>query len=225
VDVRLLILGLVALPACYAPDREACRIQCGPGGACPSGSACGPSGYCQTPGESPFCGAGDAAPPSDGASPPDGASDALGADGPPAADALACPPGYVAGPTGSFYRFTDDERTWPDAEADCEDDGPTSHLVVPDSQAENDWLRANESMDVKIWIGITDRVAEGTFLRVTGGAPGFTAWSGTPDSPDCAVIWRNDDLGRWHTEGCEDAGFPQLVLCECDGRAADPSAF
>lgn len=83
-----------------------------------------------------------------------------------------CPSGYdlIA---GHCYRSVEvgagGERSWLDAEEECEADGPGAHLAVIDDAEEAQ--RFTEGMvEQDSWIGISDRITEGTFITVTGAA-------------------------------------------------------
>jgi hypothetical protein len=236
VDVRFLAIALL-VAGCYAPSHEDCSIACGPGGACPSGTVCRSPGYCYASAESEMCANGppDALLGGDGAladarsdSPLpaiDGAPDSL-------VDAIDCPGDYTTTSGGSRYRVPSGETDWLPAQQDCADDGAGTHLAIPDSQAENDFLRALATStvgDKKVWIGITDRITETEFETVTGDpvvGGRFTNWyTDEPSGEDCAILWRDEHLGRWHAIACSDGSFKQNYICECDGRPSDPSAY
>lgn len=75
-----------------------------------------------------------------------------------------------------------------------------------------------------VWIGISDRVTEGVYLSVTGGAAPLLPWAaGEPNGGelhDCVFFNRNNGLIADDTCGQNDD-----AVCELDGRAADPSAY
>jgi hypothetical protein len=136
-------------------------------------------------------------------------------------DASGCPADYVRyDGSRSMYRLVLVADDWLAAELDCEDDGPTSHLVVLDNAAELAVLDPLTSP--KIWVGTTDRVYEGTFFSVTTGVAPFTPWQdGEPNNSsneDCVEL----DGNQFNDEGCGDT---RAYLCECDGLAAMPVAY
>jgi len=125
--------------------------------------------------------------------------------------ARVCGPAYqpVAGLT-SRYRVFSSPRNWFMAEAECESDG--GHLAIPDDAAEAAWLDAQTAG----WVGVSDHTTEGTFLEVTGGAPGFTLFdmdepNNATNSEDCVEV-RSNQL--WNDTGC---GVSREFVCECDG--------
>lgn len=174
-----------------------------------------------------------------GASPPDAAAevhedarraDAAGGDsGPdaqlpdPPADAAvpaACPASYTlhdpARPA-SYYRLETASTSWAGAEALCEADGPTSHLIVLDDEAERAWAYARNTSDQ--WAGISDRVSEGTWLPVTDQPIWFAGTAaGNVPPKDCLVIKQTDTAA----DMCS-GGHP--YLCECDGYTVQPDQF
>lgn len=99
--------------------------------------------------------------------------------------------------------------SWSEAEAICESMG--GHLVVIDSQAENDYIVS--IIDGDCWIGASCDSAY-NWSTVTGGSLTYTNWDeGEPSGGDenCAVIYTdglwNDrtDEASWHVDGfvCE----------------------
>ncbi|MCC6997257.1 MAG: C-type lectin domain-containing protein [Deltaproteobacteria bacterium] len=152
----------------------------------------------------------DGGPLTDGAT-PDDATVLVDATPPDAAppDAARCV-GYVASGT-SKYKLVTTTRGWVDAEHSCEADG--AHLVVIDGDDENTRVGALSSSE--LWIGLSDRITEGSFMTVNGATP-FLPWSGNqPDDffgEDCVVRYSN---GRFNDADCSD--IPHAYVCECDG--------
>lgn len=161
-----------------------------------------------------------------------GAAFDAGADGPIDAradahpdatpDADPCPAGYAPLPgisVRSQYRVDTNGKQWTDAEASCEADG-LAHLVVLDSDAERDAVRGTTGSD--LWVGVTDRVSEGTFFKVTTGLATYLPWlSGEPNDQfgeDCVEL----KGGGFNDEDC---GSSRASVCECDGKPADPVAY
>lgn len=91
-----------------------------------------------------------------------------------------------------------------------------------DSLAELAALRPLVADEVS-WIGLSDRVVEGTFVTVTGANPAVMPWApGTPavNGPDC-VAW-DPVAGTFVDEACTAA---RRRICEWDGVDADPTAY
>jgi len=155
---------------------------------------------------------------------PDAAPDARIDASPPDAmpDAASCPSGYAPAAVGtSMYRTVAGFSSWTSAEADCEDDGPGTHLVVIDDAAEN--AAVDDMLFGNLWLGLSDRVTEGSFLAVTGGAAPFLAWAAfQPDDflgQDCVSMNEN---ARYSDVDC---GSLRGYVCECDGVAPDPASY
>lgn len=144
----------------------------------------------------------------------------VGSDGPPG-DAtsdgtpLSCPAMYLSVPnqTSKYRVVLSSGREWLTAEQACEADG--AHLWIPDS--------SNEKSDVlalapgeNLWTGITDRIALGQFVRVTGGAQTYLPWE--PTEPDIDTLQRciqiDSQLGLFGDHECVDL---REYICECDG--------
>jgi hypothetical protein len=193
---RTLAPALALLAACFSPSPPP-GAPCAPQERCPSPLTC-IDGLCQAPGT-----AGDGP-----------AADGLAGDGPAGPDgALQCPSGYVKRPSGACHLEVFAPATWVQAEIDCELRG--GHLVVPGGLAESSELPNPR------WIGVSDRVAEGTFRAVTGAIVSFTNWDlGEPGSlTDCVHTGLQ---ARWHTGPCE-FSFP--YVCEHDGLPAVPGSY
>lgn len=178
----------------------------------------------------------------------DAPPDAPPPDAPPPDAPPACPGNYTTS-GGSAYRPVNSgigSVSWAEAEADCEDDGAGTHLLVIDNQGENnaitEFLAGSNGLGAidDIWIGITDRAQEGHFLTVTGtpvctctddqctscAGPGYTSWNmGEPNNADgeedCGEML-DDGTGPWNDREC---GDDNDYICECDGLAPDPSAY
>jgi hypothetical protein len=149
-------------------------------------------------------------------------ADAAAPDGAP--DATICPMNYLdLGVPGSKYRVVGANATWDEAEADCENDTGTGHLIVLDSAQE---LAVIDPMvGGAVWTGLQDRVTEGVFLAVTGGTPSFRPFqSGEPNdggifpSEDCVEL----DGAQINDENCGDR---QGYICECDALPPDRSTY
>lgn len=123
----------------------------------------------------------------------------------------------------SRYRDTGTAATWDIAEQACEADGRGSHLVVFNDTLEMHQIEADVSGAV-IWLGITDRVHDGTFVDVMGASPAFLPQWQSPDpsfpGPGCVEF--NPSSRLIHDLAC---GNPVAYVCECDGIPAQPSSY
>jgi len=97
-----------------------------------------------------------------------------------------------------------------------------AHLIVLDDIAEAVWAYSQSSSDM--WIGESDRKAEGVFLAVTDQATFYISPAGNLPPNDCALVgpFAVDGSADTAIEGCGN-GHP--YLCECDVLAADPTHF
>jgi hypothetical protein len=138
-------------------------------------------------------------------------------------DADPCPAGYApipGGEPGSQYRFVTSTTDWLSAEMDCEHDG-RAHLAVLDNDGERDAVRGQIGGDP--WVGVTDRVSEGTYFKVTTGVATYLPWDpGEPNNyggnEDCLEL----KGGGFNDETCDEAN---TYICECDGLAGNPVAY
>lgn len=129
-----------------------------------------------------------------------------------------CPGDYVAvGP--SKYRYSSTGAMWLNAEADCEDDGSGTHLAIISNGAENDAVETIVGT-TRVWLGIHDRVTEGTYRTVTDLPQTYLPWESTEPhgEDDCVTV--SDE--QFADEDCIDI---RPYVCECDGAAAKPSTF
>lgn len=166
--------------------------------------------------------------------------DPVALDAPPAeVDALdapidaagTCPAGYTP-LDGSCYRFSPVARTWTAAEADCEADGPGSHLVTVTRLEEHNLLHdlGLQGGATHVWIGYTDRRAEGVFRWVSFGGidPEIDQCLLGPAFPNSAAVNCVRQLSEtgicidWDVVDCDQA---EAYVCEHDGYSADPTAF
>jgi hypothetical protein len=188
--------------------------------------------FTPNPGASPSDGnpGSEPAPPGIDAAHADSAAHDAAIDAPPdtpTITVLPCPLGYAAldsAQPGSRYRQVTASASWQAAEADCEDDevpavtGP-AHLVVLDDAAEATYFWTLMNSDQ--WIGHTDLITEATFLAVTDQPTVYTG-PATANSPtkDCLMI--HNTGGQTNADTCTNS---HPYVCECDGRAANPTHF
>lgn len=135
---------------------------------------------------------------------------------------LVCPPGYTAD-SGGCYRTGAGTAGWVVAEAACEADGIGAHLAVIDNAAEAAVVdRYRPAPTDLAWIGLTDRVTEGTYMTVTNvPAPYLVFAAGEPDgvTPDCILLGENLQLGDTDCATADD------YICEYDGIPAVSAAW
>lgn len=130
---------------------------------------------------------------------------------------VSAKPSYTFVVGTSRYRRAGTDQ-WLNSENDCEE-GPGMHLLTVDGPAELAALAPLTGSNA-IWIGLTDRITEGTFLAVTGEQPPFTPWAAgapTAGGGDC-VSW-DPMTNTFADDACN---LSRDRICECDGR--DPAA-
>jgi hypothetical protein len=139
-------------------------------------------------------------------------------------DGGECPPGYVFDTLGCYRAVVGSLVTWTDAEAACEADAAGAHLVVIDNAAEAPIVdRQVPGTIVSHFIGVTDIVAEGTFVTVTNKPIGYAKWA--PNEPsggraqNCVLFFDDQTLAT------KDCAAPDDFVCEYDGISAVPAAW
>ncbi|XP_038047590.1 C-type lectin domain family 10 member A-like [Patiria miniata] len=115
--------------------------------------------------------------------------------------------------------YYDSPSSWVDAFKFC--DSKRSHLAVPNSQAEIEFLwrmvLAMETVKRRgVWIGCKRESADSSF-ECAGNTEGmsFTNWApGYPEqgAPRCVVMSKG--LGTWKTNNCARPSYYKYVVCE-----------
>ncbi|XP_019616130.1 PREDICTED: fibrillin-3-like [Branchiostoma belcheri] len=113
----------------------------------------------------------------------------------------SCSPGFEFW-NGACYYYSESKRTFLSAESDCDGRGATL-AVVPDS-ATHQYLVQKARGKRFIWIGLSDRAQEGTFVWSNGVSLGsFHPWRGRNNArADCVAMakWRRTYV--WRVRGC-----------------------
>ncbi len=81
---------------------------------------------------------------------------------------------------GNTYRFTSGQQSWEAAQAEAVSLG--GNLVTVNNAAEQAWLEQTFGSTEELWIGLTDKDQEGTFVWASGEAVTYTNWA--PGQPD-----------------------------------------
>ena len=133
-----------------------------------------------------------------------------------------CANTYTKSHGQSLYRVVRTAASWPDAERACEADGRGSHLVQLDNSPERSAVESFLAGNVA-WMGISDRITDGSFVNVTGTFPQFQPWQTDDPSfpgPGCVML---DPVARtYHDVSCNTA---VSYVCECDATRAKPGSF
>ena len=156
-------------------------------------------------------------------------------DGPPS---TGCPTDYTLVMGESKYRVVTNIATpWLTANTDCTNDNTSedplgnvstrTHLIVISDEDEMVTIveQTGTTGEDNMWIGLSDRISEGTFLPVTNEpTDGFPPASGPPwgvgqpantgiGTDDCVQLVGNGQTGVLETLDCGDGGN---YVCECD---------
>ena len=134
-------------------------------------------------------------------------------------DAGQCPPAYTRLGASCYHFSMVQVPRWLDGELACEADGVGAHMVTIDSKEEGDLLVAAFAVN-DYWIGMSDRITEGSYRNVTGEAAPYLVWvPGEPTSSDCGQF---DADGLFHVSTCDTS---DEYVCEFDGRPAAAGAY
>ncbi|XP_038064700.1 snaclec alboaggregin-A subunit beta-like [Patiria miniata] len=134
-----------------------------------------------------------------------------------------CPPGWKNWHQSCYAMYLE-RMSWADASEFCE--SKQSHLVVPNSQAENDflWRRLVERFEAVqkrgVWIGCRWESVNANIVICDGNTErmSYTNWAlGYPQqgAPRCVLLSKNGN-GTWKTFNCEK---PKYVVCEMPNTA------
>ena len=154
---------------------------------------------------------------------------------------LGCPASYTAtiqSDPDSLFRFVLTQRTWLAAHTDCVDDSLASsskhtHLgVISSDQERSAYYFGLAGSAGAIWIGLSDRKTEGSFLWVTGedtsGYPPLSAWEGGMPGGDgnCVMIRASStQLDDVNCDTGSSNGLPVGYVCECDASPNDSNRY
>jgi hypothetical protein len=107
------------------------------------------------------------------------------------------------------YKFVATTGTWPNQQnVTCA--GQSSYMAIPDDAAE---LAAIFALaNVKIWLGVSDRIMENQFRDTKNQAYASLALSGNNGGKDCATT--TDDTAPLVIEDCDNQNL--AVVCECE---------
>ncbi|XP_067402906.1 C-type lectin BpLec-like isoform X2 [Emydura macquarii macquarii] len=113
---------------------------------------------------------------------------------------------------GSFYGYFSQEKTWMEAEAECQRNGHGAHLASTHSSEENNilahYIKRHHKKSRPVWIGLWDPDQNLTW-RWADESQNFDGWdNGQPDSPKvkeyCVVLSHEAGFQKWHDYPCED---------------------
>jgi hypothetical protein len=142
-------------------------------------------------------------------------------------DDFTSPPVTIATYSGNTYQLGTPGLTWEQANAEAEALG--GHLVTISDAAENGFVTTTFGGKNPIWLGLTDRDNEGTFVATTGKPVTYTNW--LPGEPNNAGVGQDfvaiasaeggwDDMpntGGLFFNGTWQSGFTNLTVIEFEG--------
>jgi hypothetical protein len=74
-----------------------------------------------------------------------------------------------------------------------------------------------------IWTGVTDRIAVGTFRKVTGPNATYLPWDASePDASATECVYIDSVTLKFSDQDC---GSGRRYVCECDGVAVDLTSY
>nr|XP_009935902.1 PREDICTED: CD209 antigen-like protein A [Opisthocomus hoazin] len=102
----------------------------------------------------------------------------------------------------SCYSFSTEMMSWADAKESCADQG--AHLVIVNSELEQEFLKDNINSSRTYWLGVTDQLEEGIWVWTNGERTSisyFNTWKENKDKDqkDCGSIGPG---GIWHDDRC-----------------------
>lgn len=119
---------------------------------------------------------------------------------------------------GHYYKYYDQQMSWEDAQAYCEQLG--GHLATITNSFENEFVVTLFSCN-SVWLGATDLQTEGQFSWLTGEKLSYTNWAdgepnngGSKGNQDYLHMYKN---GKWDDIQSTDLGF----VCEWDGGSTE----
>ncbi|KAJ8039772.1 Collectin-12 [Holothuria leucospilota] len=126
----------------------------------------------------------------------------------------------------SSYTFVHTKSTWEDAANACSAMSEGAHLVFIESEPENREVSrlakaASEGKEERWWIGLTDKVTEGSW-KWYNVSLFYTSWGdGEPNNfhEDCGELgyWWNNDFALWNNEPCT---RQKKFICEKDSETS-----
>lgn len=225
------LLAAAAATASLAACLKKTAFNCADDdGACISG-VCEPEGYCSvaasdcpsgrrfsdTAGDGlagQCVGGGDPLP--DGPQPDGPQPDGPAPDGPADAPPSGCVAGYdviSGGTAGHRYMLVATAGTWINQQNNvC--NTSSGYMAIPDDAGELAAIFIKGG-NVRIWLGVSDRATEGTFIDTKNQAYNALALNGNGNNQDCATT--DDGVAPLEIEDCD--GAQQLSLptvCECE---------
>ncbi|XP_067418879.1 C-type lectin BpLec-like [Emydura macquarii macquarii] len=114
---------------------------------------------------------------------------------------------------GNCYGYFSQEKTWMEAEAECQRQGHGAHLASIHSAEENDilahYVQSQHKTISPVWIGHWDPKQNLNWRWADESLVNFCAWdNGQPENPKkkeyCVVLYYYAGFQKWHDYPCED---------------------
>ena len=153
--------------------------------------------------------------------------------------AAVCPASYnlAVATSPTVYRYEPTNKTWLDAELSCETESAgITHLIVLSDDTERLGIvgaLADTGVTTTIWIGLSDRISEGSFRWVSAEPVGMPPLENPPWPPgqpddnggqDCVRIQGSTTVAPTLFDDTQ-CGLMFDYVCECDAYAPDPRNF
>ncbi|XP_075772849.1 C-type lectin-like [Pelodiscus sinensis] len=146
------------------------------------------------------------------------------------ARATACPSGWESY-LGHCYGYFTQEKSWDEAEAECQEHGEEIHLVSILTDGESTklagYVKQQQAKTEPVWIGLSDPEHNRSWRWADGSLAKFSAWNrGQPDPPtrnEHCVVLERPDFKKWDDYPC-DRKFPFVCKQSAGGRNRVPPA-
>ncbi|XP_067414700.1 C-type lectin BpLec-like, partial [Emydura macquarii macquarii] len=136
----------------------------------------------------------------------------------------SCPVGWIHS-HNNCYGYFSQEKTWMDAEVECQRHWHGAHLASIHSTGENDILAhyvQRHHKNTPVWIGLWDPDQNLNWRWADESLVNFFAWdNGQPDGPKkkehCVVLSHSTGFQKWHDYPCKDK-FSFICKNKAKGR-------
>ncbi len=223
--MRAIVTLFVFVAVLTAGCLRSTAFRCAADSDCGAGGVCEPVGFCSVPnadcpgtgrsyGDSAGQGLSNTCVPAGAPGPGPGPGVDAGVDA--SSDAMPagkCPSGYASAAGSAHLYKALSGVTWDEARMMCDQTSSAAYLAIPDDATELADLATVASSP--FWIGIDDKVDQGTFVTQKGVQAVFLPWApGEPDSTppgqDCVDAVSATQIA---SDRC---GNKQAAVCECE---------
>ncbi|XP_067325573.1 C-type lectin BpLec-like [Anolis sagrei] len=129
----------------------------------------------------------------------------------PGAEAKSCPKDWMKD-QGYCYGYFESEKTWAEAEIECQTYGPDTHLASILTESETDlvasYILLHKPKGSNVWIGLQDPYKNGRWRWTDESAFDYKAWGyGQPDNyrnqEYCVELMRYTGFKDWNDIYCK----------------------